>query len=49
MSSKIIGNESFFFAKLVVDAVRTVKTDNSYNIDNIKILKCHGKSSLEVK
>lgn len=52
MSSKIIGNESDFFAKLAVDAVTAVeqpsKTGKSkYPINSINILKAHGKSARE--
>ena len=51
MSSKIIGAESEFFAKLAVDAVTAVKTSGSgskgkvkYPIKSINILKAHGQS-----
>ncbi|CAB9519572.1 T-complex protein 1 subunit alpha (Fragment) [Seminavis robusta] len=53
MSSKIIGNESEFFSKLCVDAVKSVKTTSAgdgkskYPLSAIHILKAHGKSSLE--
>ncbi|CAK9257004.1 unnamed protein product [Sphagnum jensenii] len=52
MSSKIIGTDSNFFAKLVVDAVLAVKTTNDkgetkYPIKAINILKAHGKSAKE--
>jgi len=52
MSSKIIGSESDFFAKMAVDAVSAVKTINNkgkvkYPIKNINILKAHGKSLKE--
>lgn len=49
MSSKIIGSESEFFAKLAVDAVTAIKTQTSkgkvkYPIKSINILKAHGQS-----
>ncbi|KAJ7555079.1 hypothetical protein O6H91_05G021500 [Diphasiastrum complanatum] len=52
MSSKIIGTDSDFFSKLVVDAVQAVKTVNErgevkYPIKSINILKAHGKSAKE--
>jgi len=52
MSSKIIGGESAFFAKLAVDAVTAVRTVNNkgkvkYPIKAINILKAHGKSLKE--
>lgn len=52
MSSKIIGGESAFFAKLAVDAVTAIKTTNNkgktkYPIKSINILKAHGKSLKE--
>lgn len=52
MSSKIIGAEEEFFAKLVVDACLSVKTYNDmgdikYPIKAINILKAHGKSLKE--
>jgi len=46
MSSKIIGTESGFFAKMVVDAVMRVKImvngKPKYPIGAINIVKCHG-------
>ena len=52
MSSKIIGAESAFFAKLAVDAVTAVKSVNGkgkvkYPIKSINILKAHGQSMKE--
>ncbi|EED88938.1 t-complex protein 1 alpha subunit chaperonin-like protein, partial [Thalassiosira pseudonana CCMP1335] len=54
MSSKIIGKESDFFAKLAVDAVKSVKMNATaadqrykYPLSAIHILKAHGKSSME--
>lgn len=56
MSSKIIGKEEDFFAKLSVDAVKSVKSTGSaaskngkptYPLSAIHILKAHGKSSLD--
>lgn len=52
MSSKIIGSDADFFAKMVVDAVSSVKTTNSdgkarYPIKAISILKSHGKMAHE--
>jgi len=52
MSSKIIGLDSEFFAKLAVDAVTAVKTVNArgqtkYPVKAISILKAHGKSMKE--
>jgi T-complex protein 1 subunit alpha len=52
MSSKIIGAESEFFSKLVVDALMRVKVVNSkgvtkYPVKAVNILKSHGKSARE--
>ena len=52
ISSKIIGAEGDFFAKMAVDAVTAVKNINSkgkpyYAIKSINILKAHGKSARE--
>lgn len=51
LSSKIIGQESDFFAKLAVDAVTAVKTTSGgkvkYPVKSISILKAHGKSAKE--
>jgi T-complex protein 1 subunit alpha len=58
MSSKIIGKEGDFFAKLAVEAVESVANTTSaaaaskknktvYPLSAIHILKVHGKSSLE--
>lgn len=47
MSSKLIGSESDFFAKLVIDAVERIKIIDSngkprYPIGAINIVKAHG-------
>ncbi|GMI20057.1 hypothetical protein TeGR_g10405 [Tetraparma gracilis] len=55
MSSKILGPESAFFARMAVDAVKSVKMATlvngkpgfKYPISAIHILKAHGKSSME--
>lgn len=52
MSSKIIGADSEFFSRMVVDAMLAVKTTNTrgetkYPVKAVNILKAHGKSSLE--
>ena len=52
MSSKLIGGDSDFFSKLVVDAMKNVAMTNSqgltkYPVKNVHILKTHGKSSKE--
>lgn len=52
MSSKIIGSDSEFFSKMVVDAILAVKTTNTrgdikYPVKAINILKAHGKSATE--
>jgi T-complex protein 1 subunit alpha len=52
MSSKIIGSESDFFAKLAVDAVTAVKSVNGkgkvkYPVKSINVLKAHGQSMKE--
>eukprot|EP00887_Chlorella_sp_A99_P001984 scaffold18.g1984.t1 len=50
MSSKIVGSDPEFYARIVVDAVTAVKTEDSagtarYPIKAINILKAHGKSA----
>lgn len=52
MSSKIIGADSEFFSKLVVEAMLAVKTTNprgetKYPVKAVNILKAHGKSVVE--
>lgn len=49
MSSKIIGAEADFFAKIVVDAMLRVRSPSSgkCSIGAVNVLKCHGKSMRE--
>lgn len=52
MSSKIIGSDSEFFARLCVDAIQAVKSTNvrgevKYPVKAVNILKAHGKGALE--
>lgn len=52
MSSKIIGSDSDFFSKIVVEAMLAVKTTTNrgevkYPVKAVNILKAHGKSSTE--
>ena len=52
MSSKIVGSDSEFFAKMAVQATQTVKVTKqdgsvSYPISAINVLKAHGKSAKE--
>jgi T-complex protein 1 subunit alpha len=52
MSSKIIGSDSDFFSKMVVNTMLSVKTTNNageakYPVKAVNILKAHGKSSKE--
>ena len=53
MSSKIVGADSEFFGRLVVDAVTAVRSEDEatgrvrYPVSAINILKAHGKSAKE--
>ena len=52
LSSKIVGVESDFFSRMVVDAITAVKTyddvgEATYPVKAINILKAHGKSAKE--
>lgn len=52
MSSKIVGSDSEFFAKMAVQATQSVKVNKddgstSYPISAINVLKAHGKSAKE--
>jgi T-complex protein 1 subunit alpha len=54
MSSKVIGSDSDFFSRMVVDAMLAVKSVNAqknnevkYPVKAVNILKAHGKSALE--
>ncbi len=52
MSSKVIGSDDDFFAKLAVDAMLAVKTVNArgetkYPVKAVNVLKAHGKSARE--
>merc|ERR1711934_532471 len=52
MSSKLIGSDSEFFSKMVVDAANAIKMSDSkggdtYPIKAINVLKAHGKSARE--
>lgn len=50
MSSKLISADMKFFAKLVVDAINSIKVETPlgvrYPIKAINILKAHGQSSV---
>jgi T-complex protein 1 subunit alpha len=51
MSSKLIGTEKEFYAKMVVEAVQAIRVQTSqggrFPVKAINIVKSHGKSSLE--
>merc|ERR1712168_175698 len=52
MSSKLIGSDSEFFSKMVVDAANAIKMSDgkggyTYPIKAINVLKAHGKSARE--
>ncbi|CAO1618678.1 unnamed protein product [Parajaminaea phylloscopi] len=52
MSSKVIGSDDDFFAKLAVDAMLAVRTINprgevKYPVKAVNVLKAHGKSARE--
>ena len=48
LSSKFVGTEGDKFADLVVEAVKSVQTaDGKFPVNNVNVLKSHGKSSLE--
>jgi T-complex protein 1 subunit alpha len=54
MSSKLLGPESDFFSRMVVDAMVGIKKTNKQgqvkcNVKNVHILKTHGSSSKESK
>jgi T-complex protein 1 subunit alpha len=47
MSSKIIGSEQDFYAKMVVDAILNVKQGDKYPIKSVNIVKNHGGNSMD--
>lgn len=47
MSSKIIGTEQDFYAKMVVDAILSVKQGEKYPIKSVNIVKNHGGNSMD--
>jgi chaperonin GroEL (HSP60 family) len=50
MSSKLIGSESKLFGRLCFKAINYIKTiKGNVSLDNIHIVKMHGKSTLDTK
>lgn len=47
MSSKIIGAENSFYAKMVVEAIKAVKSGEKYPVKAINIVKNHGGNSMD--